>query len=203
MRKRESTGKEIVHPWRGMSWVLLAGIGFLSCYALAPTVANADSAAIGLSSFVDSGLATTVNDDPPASAPAKEPAAEPKDEPAAKGAPVEKDPGQTLGNDPRGFVVKRSQIKPKDQPEVEKPEVGAASGGTQEGDKAKAGEKGCGSKPGEKAAPTPNPEGPQPKYICKETTNNLGEIWRGVTAVFTFTIGNEGEGALQIRLKGG
>lgn len=53
------------------------------------------------------------------------------------------------------------------------------------------------------ARPVPNPEGPQPKFVCETTKVELDPLWRGTKAVFPFDIRNDGEGPLQIQLKGG
>jgi hypothetical protein len=61
---------------------------------------------------------------------------------------------------------------------------------------------GCHTPPGQPlVAP---PEGsPQPKFICREPKVDVGQVWKGKQAVVTFVVGNEGEGPLDIRLKGG
>lgn len=61
---------------------------------------------------------------------------------------------------------------------------------------------GCGDK-GKPGLPTPSPDGPQPRWVCKEQTLTGEPVWTGKNAEFTFEIANEGEGDLQIKLKGG
>jgi hypothetical protein len=81
--------------------------------------------------------------------------------------------------------------------------------GQESGDKAK-GEKpaaeaghGCGPSGAQLDLTPPAPELPQPKYVCKEPKITATPIWSGQTAEFKFTVANEGEGPLAIRLKGG
>ena len=190
MQKRKCMGKPaVLHHRYGM---MLAGLAFLIFIA-------------GVSVAADRTF-TATNDDPPTAASAKEQTAkpaEPQETPTAEPTQEETKPGTGLGNDPKGFVVKKSQVKSKNQDQANKPGINLKSSNPQAADKAKAGGKGCGSTPGKTAGPTPNPDGPQPKYVCKEPKNSIGEIWRGTNAEFVFTIGNEGEGDLQIRLKGG
>lgn len=63
-------------------------------------------------------------------------------------------------------------------------------------------EGGCAKDSGQ-PAPKPSAAGPQPRWVCKQTNVTLDAVWRGKPADFTFEIGNEGEGDLKIKLKGG
>ncbi|MCK4342243.1 MAG: hypothetical protein KAY37_11035 [Phycisphaerae bacterium] len=49
----------------------------------------------------------------------------------------------------------------------------------------------------------PPPDAPQPKYVCQEPKITRDDIWKGQKAKFEFVLANEGEGPLQIKLKGG
>jgi len=60
---------------------------------------------------------------------------------------------------------------------------------------------GCGSK-SKRAIPTPSPDGPQPRWVC-ESEITADPVWYGQPLDFVFEIRNEGEGDLQIQLKGG
>lgn len=60
---------------------------------------------------------------------------------------------------------------------------------------------GCGSK-SKRAIPTPSPDGPQPRWVC-ESKITADPVWYGQPLDFVFEIRNEGEGDLQIQLKGG
>lgn len=63
---------------------------------------------------------------------------------------------------------------------------------------------GCGGKGGEDIDLTPPPpDQPQPVWSCENETVELNNIWSGQQAEFVFKIKNEGEGPLNIRLKGG
>ena len=59
---------------------------------------------------------------------------------------------------------------------------------------------GCGAKG---TMPQPSPDGPQPVYVCKPSNITADPVWRGETIDFVFNIKNEGEGNLQIQVKGG
>jgi len=61
---------------------------------------------------------------------------------------------------------------------------------------------GCGAKSGA-SEPTPSPTGPQPRWVCKDPKCIIEPLWRGEKAEFVFAISNEGEGDLQIKIKGG
>ena len=60
---------------------------------------------------------------------------------------------------------------------------------------------GCGSK-SKRAIPTPSPDGPQPLWVC-ESKITADPVWYGQPLDFVFEIRNEGEGDLQIQLRGG
>lgn len=63
---------------------------------------------------------------------------------------------------------------------------------------------GCG--PGEAGAldlTPPPPDQPQPRLVCPEPKVTLEPLWANETAVFAFVVRNEGEGPLNIRLRGG
>jgi hypothetical protein len=62
---------------------------------------------------------------------------------------------------------------------------------------------GCGDKDAQKATPTPSPTGPQPHFVCKQSKIEAEPVWQGTDAVFVFEIANEGEGKLDIKIKGG
>jgi hypothetical protein len=47
----------------------------------------------------------------------------------------------------------------------------------------------------------PPPDQPQPKLVCKQTKIVSEPIWQGKEGVFKFTISNEGEAPLAIRVK--
>lgn len=49
----------------------------------------------------------------------------------------------------------------------------------------------------------PRLDEPQPKFVCQETKLVSAGVWQGETAEFTFQLANEGEGPLNIRLRGG
>lgn len=49
----------------------------------------------------------------------------------------------------------------------------------------------------------PPPDAPQPKFVCKEQSVMAEPVWSGQQALCVFMITNEGQGALQIQLKGG
>ena len=49
----------------------------------------------------------------------------------------------------------------------------------------------------------PRLDEPQPKFVCRETKLVSAGVWQGETAEFTFQLANEGEGPLNIRLRGG
>ena len=61
---------------------------------------------------------------------------------------------------------------------------------------------GCSDK-GSPTVPTPSPDGPQPRWVCKQQTVTADPVWAGTKAEFVFEIANEGEADLQIKLKGG
>ena len=63
---------------------------------------------------------------------------------------------------------------------------------------------GCGATSGEAIDLTPPPvDQPQPKFACAERKAVAEGTWGGKAAEFTFTIGNDGEVPLAVRLKGG
>jgi uncharacterized membrane protein len=63
---------------------------------------------------------------------------------------------------------------------------------------------GCGATSGPAVDLTPLPEDqPQPKFACKQKKVVAEQAWQGKQVEFTFTVGNEGEAPLAIRLKGG
>ncbi|MBU0637790.1 MAG: hypothetical protein KKB50_02920 [Planctomycetes bacterium] len=61
--------------------------------------------------------------------------------------------------------------------------------------------KGCGDASGQ--VPKPSPDGPQPKWTCEKPAITTEPVWRGAPLEYVFEIGNQGEGPLQIQLKGG
>lgn len=63
--------------------------------------------------------------------------------------------------------------------------------------------KGCGNVNTRGWTPTVKTEGPQPKFVCQQPTIELGPVWRGESLVYHFEIANEGEGPLEVLLKGG
>jgi|GEM_PF-7119868 len=152
----------------------------------------------------DASVSPTVGADPPAvgdpkpgDEPASPPTAKPKPKPrpaGAAGAPIK------VRKAPSGSKVTPKPGE-KGSPITIRPVPGQKGAVKQAGSAKK--DKGCGSKPGVNAAPTPSQTGPHPKYVCQAPKCVLDPIWRGTDAVFTFTIGNEGEADLQIRLRGG
>jgi hypothetical protein len=51
--------------------------------------------------------------------------------------------------------------------------------------------------------PVPVVDGPLPKYVCQQPIIQLDPLWAGAKITATWTIKNEGEGDLQIKVKGG
>ena len=51
--------------------------------------------------------------------------------------------------------------------------------------------------------PTSQPAGKLPKYRCDKPTVEIAEVWQGTSAQFTFTIANDGDADLSIKVKGG
>ena len=49
----------------------------------------------------------------------------------------------------------------------------------------------------------PPPTEPQPRWACDALVVEIEPVWAGSSAVFVFNIRNDGEGVLNIRLKGG
>jgi hypothetical protein len=49
----------------------------------------------------------------------------------------------------------------------------------------------------------PPPDQPQPKFVCEQTKVVAEPVWQGKSAEFHFTVRNEGEGPLVIRIKPG
>lgn len=64
-------------------------------------------------------------------------------------------------------------------------------------------EAGCGGKGETDGLTPPPPDQPQPKYVCKENQITKEDVWKGERPEFVFTIANEGQGVLQVNLKGG
>lgn len=63
---------------------------------------------------------------------------------------------------------------------------------------------GCGATGGPVIDLTPlPPDQPQPKFVCKEKKVVTEGVWQGQRAEFKFTIGNEGEAPLAVRIKPG
>jgi cytoskeletal protein RodZ len=62
---------------------------------------------------------------------------------------------------------------------------------------------GCGDKDAKKATPKPSPTGPQPRFVCKQSKIEAEPVWQGTDAIFVFEVANEGEGKLDIKIKGG
>jgi hypothetical protein len=62
---------------------------------------------------------------------------------------------------------------------------------------------GCGGRGVRPPPPEPSPEGPQPRYVCKEPKITAEPVWHGAHLDYVFEIGNEGEGDLRILLRGG
>jgi hypothetical protein len=58
---------------------------------------------------------------------------------------------------------------------------------------------GCG--PSREPEPKPSPEGPQPRWVCKQPKITADPVWSGGQVDFVFEIANEGEGDLKIKLK--
>ena len=51
--------------------------------------------------------------------------------------------------------------------------------------------------------PVVNPDGPQPKYVCKEPEITKQPVWMGRPLTYTFEFENQGEADLHILLRGG
>jgi len=49
----------------------------------------------------------------------------------------------------------------------------------------------------------PPPDQPQPRWACERTIIDYPAVWRGQPCEYVFKVRNEGEGVLNIRLKGG
>lgn len=114
--------------------------------------------------------------------PARDRAAQ--DSPAAK--PVKAPPA---GESPKAQAdVKSQQAPQRTKPPTPEPESKKKEG--------------CGDK-SNKPAPKPTSTGPQPLWVCKEPKVVAESVWRGQMAEFVFAISNEGEGDLNIKLKGG
>ena len=64
-------------------------------------------------------------------------------------------------------------------------------------------EAGCGSKASGVDLTPPPPDQPQPRWACESETVQAEPLWAGKDATFLFKIRNEGEGVLNINLKGG
>jgi hypothetical protein len=63
---------------------------------------------------------------------------------------------------------------------------------------------GCGAAGGPPIDLTPPPvDQPQPKLVCQQKKVAAENVWQGKTAEFAFTIANEGEAPLAIRIKPG
>jgi len=63
--------------------------------------------------------------------------------------------------------------------------------------------KGCGSAGGKLDLTPLPPDQPQPKLVCKEPKVVGDPVWQGEKATFAFKIDNEGEGPLNVQVKGG
>lgn len=190
---------------------VLAGIALAACYFLPLNPALADAGYDGSKVGRELGERMVVNQDPPAQSPLTAQKADPKtdksekasnDEPPKEGAATKAEPEQPAADKFRAQAVPLNAQQQGQSP-AGKPAIPVKPGDKALDLKAQEGEGGCGSKPGDATAPTPNTEGPQPLFVCKEPKVDIGEIWRGADAEFTFTVANEGEGELHIRLKGG
>jgi hypothetical protein len=51
--------------------------------------------------------------------------------------------------------------------------------------------------------PKPSPKGPHPKWVCEKPIVELGELWAGGTLKPKWVVRNEGEAALQLKIRGG
>ena len=189
------------------SWRHITACAFLVLgVAWGGTAYASDTAMIGtaIAQFCVSAL---TDQDPPASAPVKAEKVEPAEgETPPSEAPQADKPTQSENQAPQSITRQRPQISPQQRDFQGRPQNSAPAGiASQQQDadaKAHTSDSGCGTKPGD-TTPTPSPDGPQPVFVCKETKVDVGELWRGANAEFNFTIGNEGEGELHIRLKGG
>lgn len=101
----------------------------------------------------------------------------------------------------------QQQPKPKPKPptvQPQKPAAGQAQTPSPIPAPQAASSKGCGGSMSGKVDLTPPPaDQPQPRYVCDEPEVEAPPSWGGGTAEFVFKIRNEGEGALNIRVKGG
>lgn len=93
----------------------------------------------------------------------------------------------------------RTEAQPA-KPAQTPPPTAQQTGNTKQPAGKPAADAGCGqTTPGRLEAPA---EGsPQPKYVCTNPKIELAEVWTGESPTFKFVIANEGEGALQIKLK--
>jgi hypothetical protein len=116
------------------------------------------------------------------------PAPGPTRKPSVGESPQDK-PNATPANSPVAATVSQAPPAKPQPPEKSGEKADKAAGG-------------CGDKgaPGE---PTPSPTGPQPRWVCAEPKCVIEPLWRGQKAEFVFAISNEGEGDLQIKIKGG
>lgn len=92
-------------------------------------------------------------------------------------------------------------LKPKQKEDgADKPKAPARS--KQADEEAKEGKKGCGDAGNLDTTP-PDPNAPQPKYVCKNPTVKVENVWKGARPEFTFKIANAGDAPLTVNLKGG
>lgn len=155
--------------------------------------------------------------DPPAkSAPAV--AAPPTTAPAPKSAPPSTDPEvlrklieerlkKEWSVNPPTTQPAKPRVKPSSS-SMRKPAPSAQLGAAQAPRKPtleqQSKEKGCGGAGDVELNLDPPPlDQPQPRWACDEPIVEIKPVWSGSSAVFVFNIRNDGEGVLNLRLRGG
>ncbi len=124
-----------------------------------------------------------------------EPSQKPQPEPAAP--PVHVKPRDNAGAQIRPVAAGGQQDVPRSnlREEEAQPKPPAQTADTKK-------DAGCGAKGSSKEPdPQPSPEGPQPRWVCKEPQITAEPAWSGKQVDFVFEIANEGEGDLKIKLK--
>jgi hypothetical protein len=163
----------------------------------------------------------------PAPAPAPTAAEKPKTEKPKDEAPVDKKPsvaqpsadqpldwqwqeGKPMTDEDRDALAKMilaaaeegQKRQASEQPQKPDVRTAPAQPTTRPGEAPK--KEGCGATGGPAIDLNPlPPDQPQPKFACKQKKVVTEGVWQGKTAEFSFTIGNEGEAPLAVRIKPG
>ena len=130
--------------------------------------------------------------------------AQPPKWPVQEGQPMTEEQRDALAQMIRAAAEEGQKRQTAQQPPKTDQRAAAAQPSTTTQPGAEAQKAGCGATGGPPIDLTPlPPDQPQPKFACPQKKAVVEGVWQGKMAEFSFTIGNEGEAPLAVRIKPG